>query len=336
MKKYFTTVVMAMVMMVTLAMPVYAGGYRPSDRSHHNDNVIIKNNRGTTTQGDGNIIGNETDIKIKDNNVILGDGVIVDGNIKGNFNEGTVIGGNVSAEGGEGGNATNGGNTQEVNIENPDKIRVATHLSSPGQLSMDSTEYHGKVYIDHKFQKEILDFFLSKPGLKPYVVKKQGFFTRKSAHSRSGSVSTKKYAEQSKVYAFKSMAELKKSGLKYEVVGYTDTFSEGKATLMGCFDQSVIDAGVQGANGLAVIKYDYMTAIDSTTTGLGGSGATGAIKGGVSSVYGAAIGYANSKATPETNPYVYGITVYIPELDSQVINDASKEIKPDRFKTRDE
>lgn len=358
MKKYFVTIAMAMVMMVVLEMPAYANG---SD--HHNDTV------------DDSIINQESfNDNFNENNTILGNGVIIDGNVSNNFNEGTVVDGDITAEGGEGGSvgdiknigniknnkignikdsANNEGNTQEtivegstqetiveegdVIIENPDKVRIATHLGSPGHLTMDATEYHGKVRIDHKFQKEILDFFLAKPELKPYVVKKQGFFTRKSAHSRSGVVATKKYAEQTKVYAFKGMADLKASGLKYEVVGYTDTFSKGKATLMGCFDQGVIDAGMQGANGLAVIKYDYMTAIDSTTTGLGGSGATGAIKGGVSSVYGAAIGYANSKATPETNPYVYGITVYIPELGNQVISEEEPaKDKPDKFKARGE
>ena len=179
--------------------------------------------------------------------------------------------------------------------------------------------YHGPVFKDHKIQAEILQFLLKEKGGEPFVISKRGLFTRKSAHSDSEATSRVEYAEKKRVYAFTGEDDLLKNVSNYSVVGYTDTYSKGKYTLMDCFNQAIIDAGDMGGNGVILLKIDFMAGLSSRTIGLGTSGAAGIMKGAnQSSVSGAALGYASSKATPETNPYIYAIVIYSEDLPQEL------------------
>ena len=225
------------------------------------------------------------------------------------------IQGQVAISEGNSQSQTNEGNTQTVNIDNPDKLIVNSHLAPMSGQATDTVEYHGPVYEDHKFQKSILDFMLQTDDLRPFVVKKPGLFTRDSANSDSKDLSVKDHEEKMVVYVFRSMEDLENHVKSYELVGCTDTFSDGDESLLDCFDQAVIDAGIMGGNILVTLKVDYMAALESTTVGLGGSGAGGFLQGATqSSVYGAALGYAKSRAIPETDPYIHGIVLYSEEL----------------------
>lgn len=205
-------------------------------------------------------------------------------------------------------------------IEAPEdiqQIQINSHLQPMNTPLTIAPEYSGPVFKDHKFQKEILNFMLRNEGLRPFTIETPRWFVKKSSKS-SSSLTIKedkeKYPEQTRIYVFRDEEELK--NLKeFKVLGYTDTYSKGKATLMDCFDQAVIDTGEKGGNALVILKVDFMAGMKSTTVGLGTSGAAGFLYGGnEASVYGGAIGYASSKATPQTNPYIHGIILYSEEL----------------------
>jgi len=283
--------------------------------------------------GESNATGGNAAIEdgaIKNTNVNISTGGSV-GDIKntnvnkaegGNATGGNATGGNATIEEGavtaEVGDVTNDGNTQIVKIDNPDKVTVNSHLSPmPGQ-GTDTLEYHGDTRKDHKCQESILNYILNTESLKPFVVKKHWLFTRASSKSASKDISSKDHEKKKVVYAFRSMVKLKEYVKNFELVGYTDTFSKGKADLLACFDQAVIDAGTMGGNILVIMKIDYIESLKSTTTGLGGSGAAGILKGASqSTVYGSALGYASSKAVPETDPYIHCMVFYSAELTVQ-------------------
>ncbi|MCK4349092.1 MAG: hypothetical protein KAW47_10795 [Thermoplasmatales archaeon] len=192
---------------------------------------------------------------------------------------------------------------------------INSHLQPMSTPMTITPDYSGPVFKDHKFQKEILNFLLREEGLKPFVIKKKkGYFEIKSSKSSSTQLTNKEYEEQKRVYVSKDEIDLKKLK-KYKMVGYVDAYSKGKATLMGCFNQAVVDTGRMGGNILLILKINFMAGIKSSTIGLGSSGAAGFMHGNSEAqVYGAAIGYASSKATPQTNPYLHGIILFSEEL----------------------
>lgn len=212
---------------------------------------------------------------------------------------------------------TNNYNNNYLGIGSPGLQQSETEINSHLQPMVSpltiTPEYSGPVFKDHKFQKTIMDFLLREDGLKPFKVEKRGWFVLQSSKS-SSDIITKGYPEQTRIYVFRDLEDLKKiKGFK--VVGYIDTYSKSSETLMDCFDQAVIDTGEMGGNILVILKVDFMAGLKSTTVGLGTSGAGGFLHGGNgASVYGGAIGYASSKATPQTNPYIHGIALYSEEL----------------------
>ena len=368
MKKYFATAVMAMVMVVMLAIPVYAdnvhannGSTAGIDKSHHNvtgdttsttgncspvvqDSFKIQDSFQDNRHHNGNNRGNDSSITVEDsfkgNNTAFNGGTVVDGNANRSFNEGTVAGGDVITEGGSVGDVDNSNsnnadnsnknkqvNKQEVNIENPDEIKINSQLTPMAGQQVDTIEYHGETLEDHKYQDEILEFLLAAEGPKPFKVRERGFFTRKSSHSDSKDLSVKEYEETTTVYVFRDIADLEANIESYSIVGYADTFSKGKASLMDCFDQAVIDSGEMGGNIVVILDVAYINALKSTTTGLGGSGAAGIMKNATqSSVFGAALGYASSKATPETDPFIHGMVLYSAEFPAEKVPEKAEPV----------
>lgn len=322
MKKYFTTIAMAMVMMVVFAMPAYGcedcessegdngnhyGWYKNKYRS---GNGPIKQQQGQLQgQHQGQVQGQHQ----SNENVNS-----ADNSNYGNTQE-TIVQGDTITNGDQivqGDTITDG--DQTVIIENPDELKVNSQLNPMAGAAVDNIEYHGPVYEDHKFQSKILNFVLQSNYLKPFAVKEHGFFTRDSAESCSKDISVKEHDETTVVYVFRDMEDLKNHVGNYETVGYADTYSDGDETLMDCFDQAVIDSGVMGGNILVFLKVDYIAALASKTVGLGGSGAAGFMNGvDTSRVFGTVIGYASSKATPETDPFIHGMILYSPELPAE-------------------
>lgn len=174
--------------------------------------------------------------------------------------------------------------------------------------------YNGPVFKDHKIQTVILNYLLKEDSLKPYIIEDEGF-RRNAAKSSSQITALKKYQKQKRVFVFRDEKELKNKKLgKCEVVGYADTYSKGSATLLDCLTQSVVDAGNMGGNIFLILGHNFIAGVKSSTIGLGSSGAAGFLQGGDASVYGAAVGYARSKAISETNPFMHGIVLYSENL----------------------
>lgn len=212
-------------------------------------------------------------------------------------------------------------NNNYLGIGNPGEVQrseaeINSHLQPMNTPLAINPDYSGPVFKDHKVQTEILDYLLKAEGLKPFTIVdvKRGYFEKKSAKSASTLLARKDYEEQKKFYVFRDENDLKQIK-KYETVGYIDTYSKGTATLMDCFNQAIFDAGEMGGNILLLLKDDFMAGMEASTIGLGGSGAEGLLHGGnAASVYGFAIGYAKSKATPQTNPYFHGMVLFSEEL----------------------
>lgn len=76
-------------------------------------------------------------------------------------------------------------NVQEVNINNPDELKVNSQLNPIAGQQTDTLEYYSKTLEAHNYQDEILNSLLAVDDLKPFTVRKGGFFTRNSAHSAS-------------------------------------------------------------------------------------------------------------------------------------------------------
>ena len=255
MKKYFATAVMAMVMVVMLAIPVYAQGDGCGRGHGHSEGENTGPPYGHAWGHDKKKGDVEQGQKQKQQQgQIQGQ---LQGQVQTAHNEG------VSQE-----------TIQVVVIENPDEIKVNSQLTPMAGQQVDTIEYHGETLEDHKYQDEILEFLLAAEGPKPFKVRERGFFTRKSSHSDSKDLSVKEYEETTTVYVFRDIADLEANIESYSIVGYADTFSKGKASLMDCFDQAVIDSGEMGGNIVVILDIGYINALKSTTTGLGGSGAT--------------------------------------------------------------
>lgn len=194
---------------------------------------------------------------------------------------------------------------------------VNSHISAMGIPCLVNPEYNGPVFTDHKIQKEILDFLLAAPGLHPFrIIKVTGGFTQNVTQTGSKCMREKPLPKQNRVFVSKRTKDFSKR--VYKIVGIIDTYSDGSddEDLMRCFDQAVLDSGRMGANALIILKIDFMTDVNSKTVGLGGSGANSSLHGGkVSSVYGFALGYAQSTAKPRTNPYIHGVALYIEGLE---------------------
>lgn len=201
----------------------------------------------------------------------------------------------------------------------PDKItteaEINTHIQPMNTPVTIAPEYNGPFFKDHKYQIKILNFILREQGLKPFkIMTKKGCFVKKSSKSASSAV-VGGYPEQDRVYVFRDEDDLKKLK-EFTVLGYADTYSKGKDTLMSCFNQAVIDSGAMGGNALVILETNFVAGVKSSTIGLGFSGANGLMHGSNSaSVFGSAIGYASSKATTQTNPFIHGIVLYSEELE---------------------
>lgn len=212
-------------------------------------------------------------------------------------------------------NYLQGGGGEAVQGESQKELEINSHLNPMSASAPATPEYNGPVFKDHKIQTVILDFLLRKDGLKPYRIEDSGL-RRNAAKSRSAKTALKAYKKKKRVFVFRSEADLKntKGVGRCEDVGYADTYSEGSATLMDCYTQAVVDAGDMGGNIFLMLSHNFIAGVKSSTIGLGSSGAAGLLQGGNATVYGAAIGYAKSKATSETNPYMHGIVLYSEEL----------------------
>ena len=177
-------------------------------------------------------------------------------------------------------------------------------------------EYNGPVFKDHKIQTEILDFLLSKKGLHLFrIITVTNGFSKNVTGTQSTCMLAKPLKKRDSVFVFKDRKALE--GYEYRIVGYIDAYSDGDddETLMQCFNQAVLDTGRMGANALLLIKTDFIAGIKSTTVGLGSSAASGLMNGANgASVVGAAIGYASSKASPKTNPFIHGMALQIKGL----------------------
>ena len=78
---------------------------------------------------------------------------------------------------------------------------------------------------------------------------------------------------------------------------------------------------------VVILDVAYINALKSTTTGLGGSGAAGIMKNATqSSVFGAALGYASSKATPETDPFIHGMVLYSAEFPAEKVPEKAEPV----------
>ena len=226
---------------------------------------------------------------------------------------------------GDGSNVTVSGDSYDVDIPDETKTLVNSHLQPLNTPLIVTTDYNGPVFKDHKYQREILYFMLSankktdSKDLRPFVIERKkgflGIFVKDSSKSSSNTIAKTEFKEQKSVYVFIDKKDLRSHVSNYQIVGFTDTFSDGDATLLDCFDQAVIDAGEMGGNIIVVLKVDFMAAVESSTIGLGTSGAGGFMHGSnEASVYGAALGYAKSRATPQTDPFIHCMVLYSDKL----------------------
>lgn len=277
MKKYATIIIMMMAIMVITSFPVYANG-----GDQYNTNMVCTDNSNTATGGSATATATNgpvsNDTNLTDNSSVS--------------------------------------NNTELNITSSDELRVTTHLQTPYHLNLGTNEYHGEFRRDHHFQEAIMLFMLNQPGDNTYTIGKNWWlFTKKSAHSRSASITNEVYEKKDKVRTFRSLAEIKNEFSEHYVIGYTDTYSKGKHSLMGCFNQAIIDTGFIGGNAFFPLTYNYSNNVTSDSTGVGGSGASGNIDGTISNIFSLSLGYMTNTVTPGTNPFLYGIVVYIPALD---------------------
>lgn len=204
------------------------------------------------------------------------------------------------------------GNQKEVQRN---ETEVNSHLQPMNTPVTVSPDYTGPVFQDHKIQTEILNFLLRENRLKSFRIERNGIFEINSAKTNSmPTIGNKKYKKQRVVYVFRDLEDFEKIE-NSEMVGYVDTFSKGRATLIDCFNQAVVDSGAMGGNILVILKTNFLAELKAKTIGLGTSGAAGFLHGGAgANVYGGAIGYASSQATPQTNPYLHGIVLFSQDL----------------------